>query len=105
MKNDNIFFIGLDTHKEQTQVAYTLGHRTVEINDRGRIQTTKTGSVKLARQRQSKYPLATLHLVYDAGLCGYWIYRLFTNLDHFCYLVARLQKSNNLNYLCTSIKK
>jgi len=41
MKNDNILFIGLDTHKEQTQVAYTLNHRISEINDLGRNPTTK----------------------------------------------------------------
>jgi len=88
MKNDNILFIGLDTHKEQTQVAYTLDHRTAEINDLGRIQTTKTGFVKLARQLQSKYPHATLHFVYEAGPCGYWIYRLLTSLGHCCFLIA-----------------
>lgn len=88
MKNDNILFIGLDTHKEQTQVSYTLDHRTAEVNDLGRIQTTKTGFVKLARQLQSKYPHATLHFVYEAGPCGYWIYRLLTSLGHCCYLIA-----------------
>ncbi len=88
MKNDNIVFIGLDTHKEQTQVAYTLDRRTAEINDFGRIKTTKTGFVKLARQLQSKYPHATLHFVYEAGPCGYWIYRLLTSLGHCCFLVA-----------------
>jgi len=88
MKNDNIVFIGLDTHKEQTQVSYTLDHRTAEVNDLGRIQTTKSGFVKLARQLQSKYPHATLHFVYEAGPCGYWIYRLLTSLGHCCFLVA-----------------
>jgi len=88
MKNDNIVFIGLDTHKEQTQVSYTLDHRTAEVNDLGRIQTTKTGFIKLARQLQSKYPHATLHFVYEAGPCGYWIYRLLTSLGHCCFLVA-----------------
>ena len=88
MKKDNILFIGLDTHKEQTQVSYTLDHRTAEVNDLGRIQTTKTGFVKLARQLQSKYPHATLHFVYEAGPCGYWIYRLLTSLGHCCFFVA-----------------
>jgi len=55
MKNDNILFIGLDTHKEHTQIAHTLDHRTAEVNGLDRIQTTKTGFVKLARLLQSKY--------------------------------------------------
>jgi len=88
MKKDNILFIGLDTHKEQTQVAYTLDHRTAEVCDLGRIQTTKAALTKLARQLQSKYPHATLHFVYEAGPCGYWIYRLLTSLGHCCFLVA-----------------
>jgi len=86
MQKDNILFIGLDTHKEQTQVSYTLDHRTAEINDLGRIQTTKTDFVKLARQLKSKYPHATLHFVYEAGPCGYWIYRLLTSLGH-CFIL------------------
>lgn len=88
MQKDNILFIGLDTHKEQTQVAYTLDYRTSEVIDLGRIQSTKAGFVKLARQLQSKYPHATLHFVYEAGPCGYWIYRLLTSLGHCCFLVA-----------------
>jgi len=88
MQKDNILFIGLDTHKEQTQVAYTLDHRTSEINNLGRIQSTKAGFVKLARQLQSKFPHATLHFVYEAGPCGYWIYRLLTSLGHCCFLIA-----------------
>lgn len=47
MKNDNIVFIGLDTHKEHTQVSYTLDHRTADINDLGRIQTTKSAFVRV----------------------------------------------------------
>ena len=45
---------------------------------------------KLARQFESKYPAATLHFFYEAGLCGYWIYRLVTSLGHCCYVVAPL---------------
>tara|TARA_Y100001968_G_scaffold8487_1_gene7123 strand:- start:140 stop:1195 length:1056 start_codon:yes stop_codon:yes gene_type:complete len=43
---------------------------------------------KLLRQFESKYPEATLHVVYEAGPCGYWIYRLITSLGHCCYVVA-----------------
>ena len=43
---------------------------------------------KLVRQFESKYPGATLHFVYEAGPCGYWIYRLITSLGHCCYVVA-----------------
>lgn len=88
MKNDSILFIGLDTHKEHSEVAYSLDERGGEIHAIGRINTTKQAYVKLARQLQSKYPNATLHFVYEAGPCGYWIYRLLTSLGHPCYVVA-----------------
>jgi transposase len=26
--------------------------------------------------------------VYEAGPCGYWIYRLLTSLNHCCYVIA-----------------
>jgi transposase len=88
MKNDSIIFVGLDTHKEHTEVVYTGDSRGSELVHVGKIQTTKQGLVKQARKLQSKYPRATLHFVYEAGPCGYWIYRLLTSLGHPCYIVA-----------------
>ena len=88
MKNDSIIFVGLDTHKEHTEVVYTGDSRGSELVHAGKIQTTKQGLVKQARKLQSKYPKATLHFVYEAGPCGYWIYRLLTSLGHPCYIVA-----------------
>ena len=29
-----------------------------------------------------------MHFVYEAGPCGFWIYRLLTSLGHVCYIVA-----------------
>ena len=88
MKNDSIIFIGLDTHKEFTEVVYCSDQRASALNHLGRISSAKASFVKLARQLQSKYPKATLHFVYEAGPCGYWIYRLLTSLGHCCYVVA-----------------
>jgi len=88
MKNDSIIFIGLDTHKEFTEVVYCSDQRASALNHLGRISSAKASFVKLARRLQSKYPNATLHFVYEAGPCGYWIYRLLTSLGHCCYVVA-----------------
>ena len=88
MTKDNIIFIGLDTHKESTEVAYVLdGRESVPIHF-GKIPSTKQAFTKLARQFQSKYPNATLHFTYEAGPCGYWVYRLLTSLGHCCYVIA-----------------
>jgi len=88
MKNDSILFVGLDTHKTNTEVAYVIDGRENSPQHFGKILTNKQAFIKLARQLQSKYPNATLHFVYEAGPCGYWIYRLLTSLGHCCYLVA-----------------
>lgn len=88
MHKDTLLFIGLDTHKESTDAAYVDDDRGTPVQHYGKIPTTKPALVKLARQFVSKYPEATLHFVYEAGPCGYWIYRLLTSLGHCCYVVA-----------------
>jgi len=88
MKNHNILFVGLDTHKEFVEVAYCYDDRRAKPIHIGRISSSKLSLKKLARQLQSKHPNASLHFVYEAGPCGYWVYRLLTSLGHQCYVVA-----------------
>lgn len=88
MNKHNILFIGLDTHKEFAEVAYIEDQRGAKAVHLGRISSAKASFKKLARQFESRYPGATLHFVYEAGPCGYWIYRLLTSLGHCCYVVA-----------------
>ncbi|KTF12992.1 IS110 family transposase [Pseudoalteromonas sp. 10-33] len=88
MNKHSILFIGLDTHKEFNEVAYIEEHRGSQPVHLGRVSSSKVAVQKLVRQFESKYPGATLHFVYEAGPCGYWIYRLITSLGHCCYVVA-----------------
>ncbi len=88
MNNDTIIFIGMDTHKVFTEIAYSEYQRESTIEHFGRIKTTKPAIKKFAKQMQSKYSNATLHFVYEAGPCGYWVYRLLTSLGHCCFVVA-----------------
>ncbi|KTD96345.1 IS110 family transposase [Pseudoalteromonas sp. H71] len=88
MNKHSILFIGLDTHKEFNEVAYIEEHRGAKPVHLGRFSSSKVAVQKLVRQFESKYPGATLHFVYEAGPCGYWIYRLITSLGHCCYVVA-----------------
>ncbi len=88
MSHSNIVFIGLDTHKENSEVAFAKDINRSPVEHWGRVPSTKTGIKKLVRTFESKYPGATLHFVYEAGPCGYWIYRLITSLGHCCYVVA-----------------
>ena len=91
MTKDNIVFIGLDTHKEFTEVAYELDEYASDTIHFGRIPSTKQAFTKLACQFQSKYPHARLHFTYEACPCGYWVYRLLTSLGHCCYVIAQSQ--------------
>lgn len=88
MNKDNIIFIGMDTHKEHIELAYARDSRDHTPEHFGRIATTKQAIIKFIKHMQSKYPKATLHFIYEAGPCGYWIYRLLTSLGHYCYIVA-----------------
>jgi transposase len=88
MNNTTVLFIGLDTGKEYSEVAMASTNWEQKPQRLGQIRTTKQAIEKLARQMHSKYPGATLHFIYEAGPCGYWIYRLLSRLGHACYIVA-----------------
>lgn len=88
MSKDTITFIGLDTHKDFCEVVTLRDHRDEVPVSLGRIHTTRTAITKFARATQSKHPNTTLQFVYEAGPCGFWIYRLLTSLGHLCYVVA-----------------
>ncbi|QUM84908.1 IS110 family transposase [Moritella sp. 28] len=88
MSKHNIVFIGMDTHKSFIEVAYIEDVRGVKPIHLGKNPSTKQSVTKLVRRFESKYPHATLHFVYEAGPCGYWIYRLITSLGHCCYVIA-----------------
>ena len=88
MNQHSILFIGLDTHKDFHEVAYAEEHRGTDIIHYGRISSSKVSLKKLVRYFESKYPKATLHFVYEAGPCGYWIYRLIISLGCCRYVVA-----------------
>jgi len=88
MTKHTITFIGLDTHKDFSEVVTIGDQRDLDHNPLGRIPSTRHAFTKLARQLQSQHPNSTLHFVYEAGPCGFWIYRLLTSLGHICYVVA-----------------
>ena len=88
MNKHSILFLALDTNKEFHEVAYCEERRGASPVHYGRISSSKVSLKKLIRQFESKYPGATLHVAYEAGPCGYWIYRLITSLGHCCYVVA-----------------
>src|SRR6266581_3025291 len=86
MAQTSTLFVGLDVHKETIAVAYAADDREAEVVAFGTIGTRQGDIDKLIRKLQSKGK--TLHFVYEAGPCGYWLYRYLTKQGHVCWVVA-----------------
>src|SRR5262245_17332822 len=77
-------YVGLDVHKGAIAVAVT-GQESPEVRYVGEIRPTPEALQKLVRQLG---PPATLHLAYEAGPCGYGIYRTLRQWGCRCDVVA-----------------
>ena len=79
-------FVGLDVHKESITVAYTtesLDSNTISLGNMG---TRQSDIDKLIRKLKSKSP--NLVFIYEAGPCGYGLYRYLTKKNLSCHVVA-----------------
>ncbi len=79
-------FIGLDVHKDTIAVAYAAEDRGTEVVSLGIIGTRQYDIDKLIRQLEAKG--AALMFAYEAGPCGYWLYRYLTRRGLSCAVVA-----------------
>jgi transposase len=82
-------FVGLDVHKETIAVAYVGEEREAEVLSLGTIGTRQKDIDVLVRKLQGKGK--ALHFVYEAGPCGYWLYRYLTKKSLKCWVVAPSQ--------------
>src|SRR4029434_9755385 len=89
MTHTSTLFVGLDVHKETIAVAYVAEEREAEVVFLGTIGTPQGDIDKLIRKLQSKGK--ALHFVYEAGPCGYWLYRYLTKKNLKCWVVAPSQ--------------
>jgi transposase len=85
-------FVGLDVHKETIAVAYVAEEREAEVISLGMIGTRQSDIDKLIRKLQGKGK--SLPFVYEAGPCGYWLYRYLTKQTLKCGMVAPSQIPN-----------
>jgi transposase len=76
----------MDVHKESITVAYVPQDHGAEVTYLGPIGTRQVDIDKLIRNMQSK--AKHLIFVYEAGPCGYWLYRYLTKKDYYCWVVA-----------------
>jgi transposase len=86
MPQSNTLYVGMDVHKESIAVAYVARDHQAEVVYLGTIGTRQCDLDTLIRKLQSK----SQHLVfvYEAGPCGYWLYRYLTKRGHICWVVA-----------------
>jgi transposase len=86
MSQSSTLFIGMDVHKDSIAVAYVAQDHGAEVTYLGAIGTRHADIDKLIRKMQSK--AKHLIFVYEAGPCGYWLYRYLTKKDYDCWVVA-----------------
>jgi transposase len=86
MPHSTTLFVGLDVHKDSIAVAYVSEARDAEVIFLGHIGTRQCDIDKLIRTLTSK--AKPLVFVYEAGPCGYWLYRYLTKKNLTCWVVA-----------------
>jgi len=76
----------MDVHKESIAVAYIAQDQGAEVSYLGSIGTRQCDIDQLVRKMQSK--AKHLIFVYEAGPCGYWLYRYLMKKGYACWVVA-----------------
>jgi transposase len=82
----SITFIGLDVHKDTIDIAVAETGGNKEVRHYGKIDGDLAALDKAVRKLQSKG--AELHFAYEAGPCGYDIYRHLIKQGLSCIVVA-----------------
>jgi transposase len=86
MSHSSTLYVGLDVHKESIAVAYVAKDHDADVIYLGSVGTRHTDIDQLVRKLQAK--ATHLVFVYEAGPCGYWLYRYLTKKGHICWVVA-----------------
>lgn len=85
MGNRNMF-VGLDVHKDTIDVSIAEGHRDGDVRHYGVIASDLAPLDKVVRALRA--PNRRLHFVYEAGPCGFGIYRHLTQRGEACVVVS-----------------
>lgn len=85
MKKSSIF-VGLDVHKNSIEIALAEAGRNGEVRSYGKIDGSVAALDKVIRKLVSKG--SELHFAYEAGPCGYGVFRHLTAQGFDCIVVA-----------------
>jgi transposase len=83
---ENTTFIGMDVHKNSIDIAIAETGRNGQVRHYGKIEGTLSALDKVVRKLVSKD--TRLRFAYEAGPCGYQIYRHLTAQGLECSVVA-----------------
>jgi transposase len=83
---NSVKFIGLDVHKETISIAIADNGRTGEVRYYGTIKNRPGSITRFIKKMNCKKH--QLHFVYEAGPCGYVIYRHLKNKNIDCMVTA-----------------
>ena len=79
-------FVGLDVHKDSIVPAVAEGGRGGRVEVLGRIPMEARALRRLVERLARRY--RHLEFCYEAGPCGYGVYRLLEGLGHRCLVAA-----------------
>jgi transposase len=82
----SIMYVGLDVHKNSIKIAFAEGGRDDEVRHYGKIDSSLEALDRVIRKLMSKG--CELSFVYEAGPCGYDIYRHLRSIGLDCTVVA-----------------
>lgn len=85
MKTVNAY-VGLDVHRDTIAVAVADEHRRGEVRFHGNIPNTPADLKKLVRRLSKQHD--EIEFTYEAGPCGYDIYRQLTDQEFVCRVIA-----------------